>query len=1308
MRALPEGQITLVFTDIESSTEWVKLLGARYADVQDQHRRLLRAAFQVRGGVEVDTQGDAFFYVFESALDALLASIDGQLSLAGHAWPEEFGRLKVRMAMHTGQPTRTDEGYIGLDVNRAARLAGAGHGDQILLSASTASAINLDLGDASDRKPLSDMHPDVHPDMPSDLDMDSVSDQNQNLAGLEHPQAGAIKLLDLGEHWLKDLAQPMHAFRIQCPDMIDDPRPIKSQSRQELGTRLHIDDAQSGQRSVADVLLALRGALEDDVTSDELRLSTDELRGLIRHSPVDLDEYRLVRIAEWSQPRFGLDSRFVSLTLMLDQGEDAQQGRWEAQAEQHRDLRELLSATDDPVLVVLGPPGTGKSTLLRQLDLVTCADAFGLRDETHAENSRLVSESAPKGSDDVQDLVKDNGSEIQDGEGGYESRLPVSFFVPLNAYRDLAQAPRDWLNERWRLRGEHLPALDELLAEGRMLLLLDALNEMPAVDERERRKMVLAWREFLQEIVRENPANRAVISCRSLDYSAPLSTPGLRVPQVQIEPMDDGQVQRFLGLHCPGIAGKVWQQLAGTPTLEILRAPYFLKLLVDQIVLSGEVPRGRAGLFTGFVRQAIAREVERENPLFEPGVLLHKRDHRRLVQAKKWRRIYELPDRGALIPQLETLAFDMQAQGESGQAGMQVRIDYDEALDLLDEDLGEEIINAGAALSVLDEDLERDEILFYHQLLQEYFAARRYARDEQPERLALPWRETEIQPSLRQALDQSAPADPMPTLPTSGWEETLMMAVSLSADPASFLERLASHNLALAGQCAAQYQLLRDSRPDHDPEEAAEIAPQIDSLRAALLIRCQHPQADVRARIAAARALGRLGDPRWKRVEGPMGVFLEPPMQRVPAGQYRIGSEEEPARPDESPVHILNLEAFEIASYAVTNAEWRCFMEAGGYEEDHFWAGEDAKAWRRGEGVVEGQKQNWRAWRIRFMRDPSKLEAMEERGAISTDAAADWRHCTQLDDEAFEILLRTRFPDRRQHMPRSWLKADFNHPSQPVVGVSFYEAQAFCAWLSAQSGIRYSLPSEAQWSAAARGAGSRSYAWGNEFDALKGNFGPTRLRVPMPVGVFPDGRSEFGLWDMSGNCFEWTVSLYGREDGVPDFQYPYDAEDGRENHLAEGSFLRVARGGSYFDGPDTARASYRYPVHPALQHPGLGLRLVRPPLPPPQRSFCQWIILRFCKISSGPRTGLFGIKRRGSATLKVSFSHLSEGIVLTGFWAIFWSPAIGFWAIWIVSRPSIRSWPRAMPGARIPSSMQRMLSIWMSCSGSSNNRRNRS
>jgi predicted ATPase/class 3 adenylate cyclase len=144
MRLLPGGTVTLVFTDIEGSTRLLETHGPDYVALLADHRRAIRDAFQARDGIEVDTAGDSFFFVFESAAGAAAAALDAQTALAR-------GPIRVRMGLHTGEPVVTPDGYVGIDVHRAARIMAAANGGQVLVSQATRDLLEdgalLDLGE---------------------------------------------------------------------------------------------------------------------------------------------------------------------------------------------------------------------------------------------------------------------------------------------------------------------------------------------------------------------------------------------------------------------------------------------------------------------------------------------------------------------------------------------------------------------------------------------------------------------------------------------------------------------------------------------------------------------------------------------------------------------------------------------------------------------------------------------------------------------------------------------------------------------------------------------------------------------------------------------------------------------------------------------------------------------------------------------------------------------------------------------------------------------------------------------------------
>jgi predicted ATPase/class 3 adenylate cyclase/DNA-binding CsgD family transcriptional regulator len=213
MDELPKGTVTFLFTDIEGSTRLLRRVGESYVDVLEACRHLQRKAFHLFHGHEVDTQGDAFFVAFARASDALSAAVDIQRSLASQVWPERIA-VRVRMGLHTGEPQLTSEGYIGLDVHRAARIMSAGHGGQILLSQTTRDLV-------------------------------------------EHDLPNVVSLHDLGIHRLKDLEHPSHLYQLVVEGFPVDFPPLKTLDLHTHNLPVQLTPLIGREREVAAVELLL-------------------------------------------------------------------------------------------------------------------------------------------------------------------------------------------------------------------------------------------------------------------------------------------------------------------------------------------------------------------------------------------------------------------------------------------------------------------------------------------------------------------------------------------------------------------------------------------------------------------------------------------------------------------------------------------------------------------------------------------------------------------------------------------------------------------------------------------------------------------------------------------------------------------------------------------------------------------------------------------------------------------------------------------------------------------------------------------
>src|SRR5919106_712149 len=311
MGELPTGTVTFLFTDIEGSTRILQNLADRWQAILEDHNRLVREAIRDAGGIDLRTEGDAFFAVFRTASAAVAASAAAQRALAAHPWPRE-APIRVRMGMHTGEGAVGGDDYVGLDVHRAARIAATGHGGQMLASSTTVGLLRDDL-----------------------------------------PHGVAIR--DLGPHRLKDLARPERIYQLTVEGLPDEFPPIRSL---ETPTNLPAERTSfvGRQREVARVKDLLRGAglltLTGAGGSGKTRLALQAARAL-------LDDYRdgvfLAELAPITDPR-----------LVVSAIADAVGARAEGQRtlldtlRDHVRDRELLLVVDNFEQVLEAAPALGE------------------------------------------------------------------------------------------------------------------------------------------------------------------------------------------------------------------------------------------------------------------------------------------------------------------------------------------------------------------------------------------------------------------------------------------------------------------------------------------------------------------------------------------------------------------------------------------------------------------------------------------------------------------------------------------------------------------------------------------------------------------------------------------------------------------------------------------------------------------------------------------------------------------------------------------------------------------------------------
>jgi hypothetical protein len=577
-----------------------------------------------------------------------------------------------------------------------------------------------------------------------------------------------------------------------------------------------------------------------------------------------------------------------------------------------------------PALVLLGQPGAGKSTSLRHLALTLLRAVL---DDPSGHLPLFVS------------------------LGDHAAGTPLDF---------LAGQCRRWYGD------ESLPAV---LETGRLWLLADGLNEMPATGELEYEKRARAWRHFFRDDF--PPGNRALVACRVADYGNRLA-----LPRLEVEPMDDERIQNFVARRfqdAPQRGERLWQDLLNDregrgpehSLYGLARNPFWLVMLADVYRDLNHLPRNRAALLQRFVDLWLDYEADRSDQLMtEP--------RRAALQLALDRLAFAMLGKGQNVPQARAWVLSHLPQ-QMNVSGDTVQTDPRTVLTLAE----------SACLLKCHGRAEARAVHFYHHLLLEHFAGRdllrRFrspaARGETgfPPPLdvetlwRIPWEEK------WQFVESTW--DPLPPPPTAGWEEATVLAAAQAALPPTVggnerggdgdWPRLACailpHNPPLAARCLLEAGL--------EPQEEARA-----DVTGRLLAVIQNPAATadlsprqrLSLRISCGLALGDLGDLRILAGEqvavypdGRSVLFIEPAWsQPILAGPFQMGSSrrDRDAYDDEyseatggRPHTVTIPHDYAVGLYPVTNAEYACFIADKGYENERWWETGEAKSWLRGE-----------------------------------------------------------------------------------------------------------------------------------------------------------------------------------------------------------------------------------------------------------------------------------------------------------------------------------------------------------------------
>ncbi|MBM3131321.1 MAG: NACHT domain-containing protein, partial [Chloroflexi bacterium] len=601
-----------------------------------------------------------------------------------------------------------------------------------------------------------------------------------------------------------------------------------------------------------------------------------------------------------------------------------------------KDVRQALTDFHKTRLVILGEPGAGKTTTLHRLAL---------------------------------DLARER---LRDPVNG---KLP--FRADLFKFAD-ERNPSDFLRDEWESTTGLTDSCGQTAAHGQVCFLLDGVNQMPMADRSQR---IERWAHWANDEL--PPGNWAVFTCRSADYKT-----GLRLPEVNVQSLDRDRMRAYFDLRFGDRAQECWDDFekrlqAGDDRFDRLAEnPFMLSLLADRRAEGKAFTDNRALLMDDLANGLIERELREGR---QPDTLTA--DPRGTLNAE--------------MHALSRLAFAMQARGE----GTGLTHALAQGVELGERDQAQltlpEVFDLATDATVLEattltrKGKSEPGFAFYHHLLQEYFAARELLRafragKNLSKHWRVPWRTWQFLPQ------RFAPGERLESPPTTGWEETVIMAAGLAGkDAPRFVSTVRKDNLPLAGRCLAEA-----------GTERTELKTLADETRAALLIRQRSPAAHLRARIDAGLALGEVGHPELGpqkfELDGQPVWAIVPPMQPVPDGEFIRGSErtdKRAYRDEYTTERRVTLTVFSIARYPVTNAEYELFIDAGGYRTDRWWSDAGRKWKQGGPDAHKDAMEDWLVYRKRIQTSKETMEQRAKRLRWTPPTYRYWKEVVQLSDE---------------------------------------------------------------------------------------------------------------------------------------------------------------------------------------------------------------------------------------------------------------------------------------------------------------------
>ena len=860
--------------------------------------------------------------------------------------------------------------------------------------------------------------------------------------------------------------------------------------------------------------------------------------------------------------------------------------------EEPKVLNGLEAISSNRRCVILGDPGSGKSTFLNHLGLCLALNALDSKGKWLKHLPGWPQKTAKLFPITV--ILRD-------------------FALSLPKQETQAHARHIWEFICGQLHDQNLNGaakpLETALNEGQAIVMLDGLDEVPTQQQR------IFIRDAVEKFSTRYPKSRLVVTCRILSYQdTALQLPG--IPAYELAAFDTEKIDRFIvawyqelervgtvkSADVPGLSRELKGAVRRQDLWRLASNPLLLTVMAGLHAHKGRLPDARALLYEETIDILLSRWEEVK------------------VQGKEGPQLRQLlaeanRTEADLKRVLRQLAFDAHQQAGSSAEDELADISEQKLIKAIAElhpkkshDWAIEIIKVIKERAGLLLERAPDVYTFPHRTFQEYLAGAHIAN------------QTNFAKTALRLVEEG-----------TYWEQVVLLAVGRLIHHIEDFER----PLSLVAELCPQKVKGADDRAWHkiwfaakvlneigvnrvqDSQHGQELWERVQEHMVALLRQSKLTTVE---RAKAGNTLAELGDPRfradaWYLPNEPLLGFVE-----IPGGPFRMGSQE--GYDNEKPPHEVTLPQYYMARYPVTGhiILWERVQEhmVALLRQSKLTTVERAKA---GNTLAELGDPRFRADAWYLPNEPLLGFVEIPGGPFRMGSQEGYDNEKPPHEVTLPQYYMARYPVTVAEFKAFVDHKDFTlqdperTPNHPVVNITWNEALAYCEWLTEQ--LRNSeetpeplatllkigegqgppwvitLPSEAEWEKAALGMDDRKYPWGQEPDPNKANYGDTGIHTTSAVGCFAGGESPYGVEDMSGNVLEWTRSLF------KEYPYPSEEHERLERERLNSQDRRVLRGGSFFDTDVGVRCAYRDFIPPDGAHWSIGFRVVASPFSSP-------------------------------------------------------------------------------------------------------------